>query len=98
VLSACETGLGEIKNGEGAFGLRRALQEAGAESVLMSLWKVRDRETSELMQIFYKEWLSGKEKTEALKAAQLQMRQRVIERYGNDLPFYWGGFVLVSQR
>lgn len=98
VLSACETGLGEVRNGEGTFGLRRALQEAGAASVLMSLWRVRDRETSELMQIFYKEWLSGKEKTEALKEAQLQMRERVIKRYGNDLPFYWGAFVLVSQR
>jgi CHAT domain-containing protein len=84
VLSACETGLGEIKNGERVFGLRRALQEAGAESVLMSLWAVRDRETRELMTLFYDKWLSGMDMYEALRAAQLEMRRRVKARYGHD--------------
>jgi len=97
VLSACETGLGEVKNGEGVFGLRRALQEAGAESVLMSLWAVRDRETRELMTLFYNNWLSGMDKHEALRAAQLEMRRKVKARYGRDLPNYWGGFVLVGR-
>lgn len=97
VLSACKTGLGDVKNGEGVFGLRRALQEAGAESVLMSLWAVPDRETQELMTLFYEKWLSGMDKHEALRAAQLEMRQSVKARYGHDLPFYWGGFVLVGR-
>jgi tetratricopeptide (TPR) repeat protein len=96
VLSGCETGLGQVKNGEGVFGLLRGLQEAGAQSVLMSLWSVPDRETQELMTKFYKHWLSGKDKTSALRAAQLELRQIVKTRYGQDRPFYWGGFVLVG--
>jgi tetratricopeptide (TPR) repeat protein len=97
VLSACETGLGEVQNGEGVFGLRRALQEAGAQSVLMSMWSVPDRETQELMTLFYERWLGGKEKAVALREAQMEMRKRVKKRYHQDLPFYWGGFVLVGR-
>jgi CHAT domain-containing protein/Tfp pilus assembly protein PilF len=97
VLSACETGLGQVKNGEGVLGLRRAFQEAGAESVLMSLWSVPDRETQELMELFYKYWLSGQEKPAALRLAQIELRKMVKARYGQDQPFYWGGFVLVGK-
>jgi CHAT domain-containing protein len=97
VLSACDTGLGEVASGEGVFGLRRALQVAGAESVLMSMWAVPDRETQELMALFYTKWLAGKDKHEALREAQLEMRDRVKARYGKDLPQYWGAFVLVGR-
>lgn len=97
VLSACETGLGQTKSGEGVFGLRRALQVAGAEAVLMSMWSVPDKETKELMTLFYEKWLSGKEKHKALREAQLEMRVVVKKRYGRDLPFYWGAFVLVGR-
>jgi CHAT domain-containing protein/Tfp pilus assembly protein PilF len=98
VLSACNTGQGDVKNGEGVFGLRRALQEAGAQSVLMSLWSVPDRETLELMQRFYKKWLAGMEIHEALKEAQLEMREQVKKSHdGKDLPYYWGAFVLVGR-
>ncbi len=97
LLSACETGRGKVQNGEGVFGLRRALQEAGAESVLMSLWSVPDRETQELMTLFYQNWLSGMEKPEALRRAQLAERDQVKKRYGKDLPYYWGAFVLVGR-
>jgi CHAT domain-containing protein len=96
VLSACETGLGQVRNGEGVFGLRRALQIAGARAVLMSLWAVPDRETQELMGLFYEKWLAGAENHDALRAAQLEMRERVRARYGKDLPHYWGGFILVG--
>lgn len=97
VLSACDTGLGEIKAGEGVFGLRRALQEAGAQSILMSMWSVPDRETSELMKLFYKNWLGGNEKHEALGKAELEEREVVQQRYGRDIPFYWGAFVLLGR-
>ncbi len=97
VLSACETGLGEVASGEGVFGLRRALQVAGAESVLLSMWSVPDKETQELMTLFYQKWLSGKDKNQALREAQLEMRSRVKSRYGKDLPQYWAAFVLVGR-
>jgi tetratricopeptide (TPR) repeat protein/CHAT domain-containing protein len=96
VLSACETGLGQVAAGEGVFGLRRALQVAGAEAVLMSMWSVPDRETQELMTGFYAKWLGGKEKHAALREAQLELRETVRARYGEDLPYYWGAFVLVG--
>ncbi len=97
VLSACETGLGEVAAGEGVFGLRRALQVAGAESVLMSMWAVPDKETQELMALFYEKWLAGEDKHEALREAELEMRARVKARYGEDRPQYWGAFVLVGR-
>jgi CHAT domain-containing protein len=96
VLSACDTGLGQVKNGEGVLGLPRAFEEAGAEAVLMSLWAVPDQETQELMTLFYTKWLAGEDKYEALRKAQLQMRATVKARYGQDLPYYWGAFVLVG--
>ena len=97
VLSACETGLGEQSNSEGVFGLRRALQEAGAGAVMMSMWSVPDQETQELMALFYAKWLTGLDKPEALRQAQLAEREVVRKRYGRDLPYYWGAFVLVSR-
>ncbi len=96
VLSACETGLGKSQTGEGVFGMRRALQLAGAEHLLLSLWAVPDKETSELMELFYTEYLDGKGPQEALRMAQTKMRDRVEERYGADLPYYWGAFVVVG--
>ena len=97
VLSACETGLGKQSNSEGVFGLRRGLQEAGVDAILMSMWSVPDRETQELMTLFYKGWLGGLDKHEAMRQAQLKEREVVRQRYGNDLPFYWGAFVLVGR-
>ena len=96
VLSACDTGLGVVAAGEGIFGLRRAFQVAGAQSILMSMWSVPDHETQELMALFYQKRLSGEDKHQALREAQLEMRERVRARYGRDLPEYWGAFVLVG--
>jgi|GEM_PF-316186 len=91
VLSACETGLGDIKNGEGVYGLQRSFLIAGAQSVLMSLWNVNDNSTAELMTIFYQNWLSGQSKHQALRNAQLAVKKQRAD------PYFWGGFVLVER-
>jgi len=91
VLSACETGLGDIQGNEGVYGLQRAFKIAGAKYVVMSLWQVPDRQTSRLMTLFYKNWLTEKMTVpEALQAAQNDLRKRGFD------PFYWAGFVLVE--
>jgi len=73
VLSACETGVGEVKNGEGVYGLRRALVLAGSESQVMSLWQVSDDATRDLMVAYYKRLIAGEGRSEALRQVQLDM-------------------------
>ena len=90
VLSACETGLGELRSAEGVFGLQRAFKLAGVETLVMSLWSVPDDATAELMTGFYKLWLSGKSKCEAFVEAQKQVREEYKET------FYWAGFVMMD--
>jgi CHAT domain-containing protein len=96
VLSACETGLGSPRGGEGMIGLRRSLRQAGVRTVISSLWNVRDKSTSELMRNFYQRlWLKGESKLNALRNAQLDMlKQNRIRYKGNGLPATWGAFVL----
>jgi CHAT domain-containing protein len=91
VLSACKTGLGQARDGEGVFGLRRAFQVAGAQAVMMTMWMVPDDETQELMAIFYQKWLAGADKNEALREAQRELRKRSGDRSN------WGAFVLVGR-
>lgn len=95
-LSACESGKGIIQPGEGAFGLARAIRTAGARNILMSLWQVPDKETKELMTAFYKNLLADQTKSEALRNAQLESRNIIRKRYGEDIPYYWAGFVLIG--
>jgi CHAT domain-containing protein len=87
VLSACETGLGQVHLGEGVFGLRRAFVLAGARTLVMSLWKVPDEPTRELMEDFYARLLAGQSRAEALRQAQLAMKAKYPD------PFYWGAFI-----
>jgi CHAT domain-containing protein/tetratricopeptide (TPR) repeat protein len=87
VLSACETALGKVHAGEGVFGLRRAFVLAGAQTLVMSLWKVQDEPTKELMVDFYKRMLSGKPRAEALRESQLAMKEKYPD------PYYWGAFI-----
>jgi CHAT domain-containing protein len=65
--------------------------------VLMSMWSVPDQETQELMTLFYQKWLGGKDKHEALRESQSELRGRVKARHRGDLPYYWGAFVLVGR-
>ncbi|UCC81062.1 MAG: CHAT domain-containing protein [Candidatus Zixiibacteriota bacterium] len=96
VLSACQTGMGEVQNGEGVFGLRRAFQHAGARSLIMSMLDVPDEATSTLMERFYANWLSGKSKSTALRDASLSILSERRKREGEAHPIFWGGFVLVG--
>ncbi len=91
VLSACETGLGDIQGNEGVYGLQRAFKIAGAKYLIMSLWQVPDFQTQELMTSFYSLWLEDKMTIpDAFRAAQKKMK----EKYKS--PFLWAGFVLVE--
>lgn len=97
VLSACETGLGKVEAGEGVFGLRRAFEHAGARTTVMSLWKVPDQETSELMDRYYRNLARGRGKLESLREARSDLRRRVRRRYGVDHPMFWAGFIGVGE-
>jgi CHAT domain-containing protein/tetratricopeptide (TPR) repeat protein len=88
VLSACETGLGDVRSGEGVFGLQRAFILAGARTLVMSLWKVPDQQTQELMVDFYRRILAGTPRAVALREAQLEVKARHPD------PQYWGAFIL----
>jgi CHAT domain-containing protein/Tfp pilus assembly protein PilF len=89
VLSACDTGVGVVRTGEGVYGLRRALVLAGSETQVMSLWPVRDYATQRLMKAFYAGLKQGQGRGEALRNVKLMtMRQR-----GTEHPFYWAGFI-----
>jgi CHAT domain-containing protein len=89
VLSACETALGDVKGSEGVFGLQRAFKMAGVKKMLVSLWKIPDKETAELMTSFYTYWMKGKTINDAFTQAQADMRKKYS-------PFYWAAFVLVE--
>ncbi|NUQ24986.1 MAG: CHAT domain-containing protein [Saprospiraceae bacterium] len=91
VLSACETGLGDIQASEGVMGLQRAFKMAGVEKLIVSLWQVPDKQTAVFMESFYTNWLTkGSNIRDAFYDTQSQMRKRYKD------PFVWAGFVLVE--
>ena len=94
VLSACQTGLGDLVSGEGVFGLQRGFKKAGANTILMSLDKVNDEATMILMVEFYKNLMEGKSKHESLKDAQKHLRQ--IDNGKYDSPKYWASFIMLD--
>lgn len=89
VLSACETGLGDIYDTEGVFGLQRAFKMAGAEQLITSLWKVPDQQTMELMNLFYQHYLESQDAAQALFKTQSMLSQQYP-------PYYWAAFVLIQ--
>lgn len=94
VLSACQTGLGDVVSGEGVFGLQRGFKKAGAKTILMSLDKVDDEATGILMVEFYKNLMSGKTKHQSLRDAQKRLRQVENEKYVH--PKYWASFIMLD--
>jgi CHAT domain-containing protein/Tfp pilus assembly protein PilF len=93
VLSACETGVGEVRTGEGVYGLRRALVLAGAETQVMSLWPVSDRGTRDLMISYYKSLQAGQGRSEAMRQVQLRMLKDPRRKH----PFYWASFIVSGE-
>lgn len=91
VLSACETGRGEIQQGEGVFGLQRSFLVAGADAIIMSLYQVSDEVTQKLMVAFYNNWVSGQDKRTAFNNAQ-----KTIKKEYKD-PIYWGAFTMIAK-
>jgi CHAT domain-containing protein len=89
VLSACETGLGDIKGSEGVYGLQRAFKMAGVKFLIMSLWQVPDNETSEFMTLFYEKLLLTKDIRKSFTETQSEMRKKYD-------PYYWAAFVLIE--
>ena len=97
VLSACETGVGEILCGEGVFGLRRVFQLAGARTVVMSLWSVPDDQTRELMVDYYRRMKRGEGKSEALRNAELAIMAARRKAQGAAHPFFWSAFISAGE-
>jgi CHAT domain-containing protein len=90
VLSACESGKGDYHPGDGVYGLQRAFTVAGATSIIMSLWKVNDTATQELIVDFYRRWIPNKDRRQAFREAQQELRKKYPE------PFYWGAFIMLG--
>jgi CHAT domain-containing protein len=91
VLSACNTGRGPVKLGQGVYGLRRAVITAGAETLVSSLWNVEDKATQKLMQEFYRRLRAGEGRAEAMEHAQREVRRT------NPHPYYWASFIVIGK-
>jgi CHAT domain-containing protein len=90
VLSACETGLGEIRNGEGVYGLQRAFLVAGAKVLIMSMFKVDDEATQKLILNFYRKW----QNTNNMRQSFIDAKKELRVEYPD--PYYWGSFIMIG--
>ena len=90
-LSGCRSGVSQVSGTDELLGLKRGLLYAGARSLLLSLWNLHDETTSAFMNVFYREWLNGASKVEALRAASLEVRKK------RPHPFFWAPFYLVGK-
>ena len=91
VLSACETARGDVKVGDGVYGLQRAFLVAGADAIIMSLFKVDDEATKKLMTYFYQNWeVKGMDKRQAFIEAKKTLRKEFKD------PIYWGAFIMIG--
>jgi CHAT domain-containing protein len=95
VLSACQTGLGDIANGEGVYGLRRAFTLAGAESQVMSLWRTENTAAKDLMVAYYQRLQKGEGRSQALRQVQLAMLKGELSKPNLDYanPYNWAAFI-----
>jgi CHAT domain-containing protein len=94
VLSACETGLGEVRQGEGVYGLRRAFQMAGARTVVSALWPVSDKTTADMMGQLYA--LTEKSLPERIREAQLAQIEKLRSEGFADHPYNWAAFIALG--
>ena len=92
MLSACDTGVGTLENGEGVYGLRRALVIAGAASQVATLWKINDEATRGFVERYYQRLVAGEGRSEALRQVQLEMLRTPVLSH----PYYWAGFIPIG--
>jgi CHAT domain-containing protein len=97
ILSACQSGAGEVKIGEGVMSLRRAFRIAGAETVMASHWSVSDQATSRLMTEFMRRWRAGEPCAKAWREAQLSLLRSKGAMEDLSNPFFWAAFTLTGQ-